>query len=226
MSCLLLSFLLSFLSLSLFLRQRISDSSRAFKALILAMIELKQCAICRLIPRRGVVARFVALVPQPEKADEQGGIIQPAGMWMVFLPFADDIRKLKFEPTPIADDRLKLAAKKVVDKLTLPELPTIPNPALQKHYAVIQAVALQERLPEQVSAIESEQRESPCSYVHLHNTRNLNSHLLDLLHLFDSHLYVDLFFIYLVFSFLFCFLARWKIYCSQMKLVCRNTIIC
>ena len=41
---------------------------------------------------------------------------------MIFLPYADDVRNLKFEPTPIATDELIVDAKKIVEKLTVKSL--------------------------------------------------------------------------------------------------------
>ncbi len=51
----------------------------------------------------------------------------------------------------ILDDNLKLQAKKVVDALKLPgkfDSTQISNPALQKHYSIVQAIALDEPMPE------------------------------------------------------------------------------
>ena len=81
---------------------QVTDSCKAFKAILGAMTTLKQIAICRLIYRKGSVPRFVALQPQIAKIDPDGGeVIQSPGFNMIFLPYADDIRNLKFEPTPI-----------------------------------------------------------------------------------------------------------------------------
>jgi hypothetical protein len=51
-----------------------------------------------------------------------GEVIQPPGFNMIFLPYADDVRNLKFEPTPIATDELIVDAKKIVEKLTVKSL--------------------------------------------------------------------------------------------------------
>lgn len=127
---------------------QVADSSRAFKALLLGMHQLRQIAICRLIYRKGSVPRFVALVPQMAKIDsDTGEVLQAPGFNLIFLPYADDIRNLKFEPTPIATEELIVDAKKIVEKLTVKSLPLIQNPVLQQHYRVIQAIALGEREP-------------------------------------------------------------------------------
>lgn len=127
-----------------------TDSAKAFKALLIAMSELKQVAICRLIYRRGSIPRFVALLPQMAKIDpDDGEVLQAPGMNLIFLPYADDIRSLRFDPTPIATPQLIDDAKKVVAKLTVKSLPRISNPVLQKHYRVIQAIALEEEPPQE-----------------------------------------------------------------------------
>lgn len=159
----------------------VTDSARAFKALLMAMTSMRQIAICRLIYRKGTVPRFVALVPQVAKVDpgqcnhqarggeggqrcrhkavgivaawhessvarfrfsfdsglfgvfivvfpifflfaDGGEVIQPPGFNMIFLPYADDVRNLKFDPTPIATDELIVDAKKIVEKLTVKSL--------------------------------------------------------------------------------------------------------
>jgi hypothetical protein len=101
----------------------VTDSNKAFKALLHAMASLKQLAICRLVYRKGSVPRFVALLPQLAKIDpETGEVLQPPGLNMIFLPYADDMRNLRFEPTPIATDELIIDAKKIVEKLTVKSL--------------------------------------------------------------------------------------------------------
>ena len=68
--------------------ERCNGSTLAFNALIQAMTQLKQFAVCRYIFRKVSVPRFVALVAQNEDPEKN---IDP-GMNMIFLPYADDIR--------------------------------------------------------------------------------------------------------------------------------------
>lgn len=51
--------------------EQFTESSKAFKALLFGMAELKQMAICRLIYRKGSIPRFVALMPQLPKIDPE-----------------------------------------------------------------------------------------------------------------------------------------------------------
>jgi ATP-dependent DNA helicase 2 subunit 1 len=131
----------------------IIGSTTVFHALLKAMEELQQVAICRLIYRRGSPPRFVALFPQLEKLDHVGNQLQPPGFHLVFLPYSDDIRKIPTYPTAIAEETLQRKARKIVEALHLPgkfNSALIPNPSLQKHYQVIQALALEESAPQEV----------------------------------------------------------------------------
>jgi ATP-dependent DNA helicase 2 subunit 1 len=131
----------------------IKGSTAAFHALLLACAEMQQVMIARLIYRRLSIPRFVALLPQLETFDSLGNQETSPGFHLVFLPYADDLRNLNYEATPITDEPLKLSAKKVVDALKLPikfDSTAISNPALQKHYTVVQAIALEEDMPEEV----------------------------------------------------------------------------
>ncbi len=107
--------------------------------------------VARLIYRKNGQPRFVACVPQKEEFDADGVQTKPPGMHMIFLPFADDIRSLKLPPTAIAEPELIDKAKSVVRALKINFTPTdFENPALQKHYANVQALALDEAAPQEV----------------------------------------------------------------------------
>jgi hypothetical protein len=65
---------------------------------------------------------------------------------MVFLPYNDDLRDLKFPPNVVATAPLVHLAKQVVHKMFIFnngwDRYAFENPALQKHYATLQACAL------------------------------------------------------------------------------------
>ena len=137
----------------------VRGSTRAFSALLSAMLELQQFAVCRLIAKRGSLLRFVALLPQAEKVDDDGRLVVAGGMHMVFLPYADDMRDVRLErrddgeekdEVDELDEQLKEKAKGIISKMLLREYDpsTTFNPALQRHYAGLQAMALQEPLDE------------------------------------------------------------------------------
>ena len=138
----------------------VRGSTRAFSALLSGMLELQQYAVCRLIAKRGSLLRFVALLPQAEKVDDDGRLVVAGGMHMVFLPYADDMRDIRLERREEAaegeekeDDvheQLKVKAKAIMVKMATSHFDPGDtfNPALQRHYAGLQAMALQEELLE------------------------------------------------------------------------------
>ena len=137
----------------------VRGSTRSFSALLSGMLELQQYAVCSLIAKRGSLLRFVALLPQAEKVDKDGRLVVAGGMHMVFLPYADDMRDVRLqrreqdsgeEERSDADEQLKDKAKAIMHKMTIREYDpsSIFNPALQRHYAGLQAMALQEALDE------------------------------------------------------------------------------
>ena len=72
---------------------------------------------------------------------------------MVYLPYSDDIRKLVFEEMPKANNPQTEVAKKIVAKLELKNFSPkdYENPALQKHYANLQALALDKSQPDEIT---------------------------------------------------------------------------
>mmetsp|Transcript_33489 Transcript_33489/g.72324 ORF Transcript_33489/g.72324 Transcript_33489/m.72324 type:complete len:594 (-) Transcript_33489:1080-2861(-) len=130
-------------------------SCRLFLAFHEQMRAGGQVAICSYAATRGTAsgADLVALVPQQEARDSFGNQVEPPGMWVIFLPYADDMRypELLFRTKK---DHVSKASSDQVDKalalvraLQLPEdfeCDQVPNPSLQRHYEVLQAVALGE----------------------------------------------------------------------------------
>nr|DBA18276.1 TPA: hypothetical protein GDO54_016545 [Pyxicephalus adspersus] len=95
----------------------VSGSSTFFHALLIKCLEKQVMAICRYIPRRNTPPRFVALVPQEEKLDEDNIQIKPPGFNLIFIPFADDIRKVKGPDKVPASDEQVDKMKEIVNKL-------------------------------------------------------------------------------------------------------------
>eukprot|EP00455_Lapot_gusevi_P033994 TRINITY_DN3735_c0_g1_i2.p1 TRINITY_DN3735_c0_g1~~TRINITY_DN3735_c0_g1_i2.p1 ORF type:complete len:468 (+),score=130.90 TRINITY_DN3735_c0_g1_i2:98-1405(+) len=124
---------------------RVKGSTVACHALLKAMKNLGMWALARFVGRGVSIPRFVALLPQEEVNDERG--YQPPGFNMVYLPYADDVRKPKVEPTPIADASVVEAAKQVINQLHIIDFDcrNFSNPVLQRHYGVLQALALDEK---------------------------------------------------------------------------------
>lgn len=129
-------------------------STRVFAALWQKLLKDKTTGVAWYIARRNASPILVAVLPSDEKLDElTGGQVIPQGLWLYPIPFADDIRSTPDTPKPIvAPDALVDEMRKVVQQLQLPKAiydpARYPNPSLQWHYKILQAIALDEELPE------------------------------------------------------------------------------
>ncbi|XP_074659916.1 X-ray repair cross-complementing protein 5-like [Tubulanus polymorphus] len=127
----------------------IKGSTTMFSALLQKTLEKNVIAICLYTPRKNTPPKFVALLPQAEELDDQRVQITPPGFHVIFLPFADDLRTLKFEEMPRANTEQIEKAKDVIKKLSFKfSSDEFENPALQKYYANLEALALERDEPE------------------------------------------------------------------------------
>ncbi|CAD5120731.1 DgyrCDS9292 [Dimorphilus gyrociliatus] len=130
-----------------------SGSTNLFSALLRRCLKRNVFALCRFTARKNAFPRFVALVPQEEERDEQGVQQVPSGFHAIFLPFSDDFRKIKAVEDPITanSDQVE-AAKQLISSLNIPfQLDMIENPALQTHFANVEAIALDRDMPDKVT---------------------------------------------------------------------------
>lgn len=131
-------------------------STRVFSALWQKLLDSKKMAIAWYIPRKNAVPRIVAILPSEKPSDEDSGTYYlPAGLWLYPLPFVDDMRDLnpiKQKHVVRASDELRDQMRTIVQNLSLPkgvyDPEKYPNPALQYHYKILQAMALEEELPD------------------------------------------------------------------------------
>merc|ERR1712137_1316770 len=108
-------------------------------------------AIARFTQRDNTAPYMVALLPQLEQFDDDGSQLTPPGFHVVYLPYADDIRRLTLPKTQRASADQVEKAKQVVKKLRIRfDSRSFENPMLQKHYATLQALALDR---EQIEAV-------------------------------------------------------------------------
>lgn len=117
------------------------------------MLAKDRVAIVRFVPRTSSQVKFAALLPQAEAYDEDN-FQTPPGFNLVFLPFADDVRKLATvkptEKTPV-DRNQVINAKLLIKSLTTEfDARNFENPDLQTFYANLQTIALGEDEPEEV----------------------------------------------------------------------------
>jgi len=129
----------------------IKGSTTLFAAFLDRMLSRNKIAIARFVPRDNAMPRFVALVPQEEEFDEDGTQMVPPGLHVVYLPYCDDIRELNLEKAKPANEEQLTTAKQVVKKLRIRfDSRSFENPILQKHYAALQALALEREVVEAV----------------------------------------------------------------------------
>ncbi|TQS33171.1 hypothetical protein Golomagni_06492, partial [Golovinomyces magnicellulatus] len=129
-------------------------STRVFTSLWQKLLKDEKVAIAWCVVRSNAQPMLAAIMPSKSQSDPESGTpFLPAGLWIYPLPFADDLRDLK--PTgPLAQssDDLKTKMRTIVQQLQLPKAVfnplKYPNPALQWHYKILQALALEEEVPE------------------------------------------------------------------------------
>ena len=140
-------------------------STRVFSALHQKLVKSNLMALTWFIARRNAAPVVAALIPTWTGPDDDSkpniaGVSMtgcPQGLHLIPLPFADDIRQNPPMPqgeNPLrAPDSLVNRMRDVVRQLSLPkgiyDPSKYPNPALQWHYRILQALALEEDLPEQ-----------------------------------------------------------------------------
>ncbi|CAL0316302.1 unnamed protein product [Lupinus luteus] len=125
-----------------------------FVALHRSMIQLNRFALA--FYGSSSRPQVVALIAQDEVI-QSGGQIEPPGIHMIYLPYSDDIRLIeeRFSDSSgmvpkASDDQIKKAAD-LIKRIDLKDFSVcqFANPALQRHYAVLQALALEEdEIPE------------------------------------------------------------------------------
>jgi ATP-dependent DNA helicase 2 subunit 1 len=128
-------------------------STRVFSALQQKLVKDKKMGLVWYIARRNAAPTLAALIPGVEKTNEDGEQTMPPGLWLVPLPFADDIRQFPTPPeAPLkTTDELTDKMRVIIEQLQLPkgvyDPAKYPNPDLQWFYRILQALALEEELP-------------------------------------------------------------------------------
>lgn len=131
-------------------------STRVFSALWKKLLESDKMGIAWYIPRKNAVPQIVAILPSKKQSDDESGTpFLPAGLWLTPLPFVDDLRdltQLRQSNMVRASDELINKMRMIVGNLKLPknmyDPSKYPNPGLQRHYQVLQSIALDEDIPD------------------------------------------------------------------------------
>ncbi|XP_021804842.1 ATP-dependent DNA helicase 2 subunit KU70 isoform X2 [Prunus avium] len=134
--------------------EELIGSTCIFIALHRSMLRLKRFAVA--FYGSSSRPQLVALVAQDEIISA-GGQVEPPGMHMIYLPYSEDIRNTEelhtgsnVAPPHANDDQTRKAAA-LIKRFDLKDFSVFQfaNPALQRHYAVLQALALEEdEIPE------------------------------------------------------------------------------
>ena len=127
-------------------------STRVFSALYQKLLAAHKFALAWFVARRNASPQIVAIIPGDERIDETGEQTLPPGLWLIPLPYADDIRDNPETILAPASDDLIDRMREIIQQLHLPKgrfnPAKYPNPSLQWHYRILQAMALDQDLPE------------------------------------------------------------------------------
>ena len=129
-------------------------STRVFTALWQKLLKDDKMGLAWYIARVNAKPQLVAIIPSNERLDDATKHqVSPAGLWIYPLPFADDIRSPPEMPSPlVSSDNLIDMMRVIIQQLQLPgarfDPIKYPNPSLQWHYRILQAMALDEEIPE------------------------------------------------------------------------------
>uniref|UniRef100_A0AAF5RUT0 ATP-dependent DNA helicase 2 subunit 1 n=2 Tax=Wuchereria bancrofti TaxID=6293 RepID=A0AAF5RUT0_WUCBA len=136
------------------LEKDILGSTRMYRTLYEVCMKQRKMIICRYTQKANVPPKLVALVPQASVAedsskDEFNSKFRYPGFHLIYLPFTEDKRDFSEQMThpdgewPAASKEQIEVAEKLVKKLTSGYFPEkFYNPVLQKHYKVVEALAL------------------------------------------------------------------------------------
>ncbi|PHH64626.1 hypothetical protein CDD81_4237 [Ophiocordyceps australis] len=128
-------------------------SSRVFTALWQKLLRDDKMGIAWCLVRANAQPILAAVIPSKAAAQGEAELDQlPSGLWLYPLPFADDVREVRPpQGQSQSSDELKTHMRVVVQQLQLPKATYIPakypNPALQWHYRILQAMALEDEVP-------------------------------------------------------------------------------
>uniref|UniRef100_A0A2I3SP19 Ku domain-containing protein n=1 Tax=Pan troglodytes TaxID=9598 RepID=A0A2I3SP19_PANTR len=121
----------------------VNGSSTLFSALLIKCLEKVVIALCRYTPRRNIPPYFVALVSQEEELDDQKIQVTTPGFQLVFLPFADDKRKVPFTEKVMATPEQVDNMKAIIQKLCFTyRSDSFENPVLQQHFGNLEPLIL------------------------------------------------------------------------------------
>ncbi|XP_063679287.1 X-ray repair cross-complementing protein 6-like [Bolinopsis microptera] len=122
-----------------------NGSTDFFVALLKRLHARKMVGMVHCVSREGTPGYIGALLPQLEQRDEDNEQLRPMGFHLIHLPFADDIRKLDYEPSVDPSTAQVDAAKSLVLKLKAKQFSSdlIENPQVLQFNKTLEAIALE-----------------------------------------------------------------------------------
>ena len=127
-------------------------STRVFSALQQKLAKDNKFGLAWFIPRRNAVPTLAAVMRGAERRNKEEEQIMPPGLWIKPLPFADDVREAPDTNIVRAPESVIDQMRLIIQQLQLPggvyDPERYPNPSLQWFYRILQALALEEDLPE------------------------------------------------------------------------------
>lgn len=112
-------------------------STRVFAALQKKLLDDQKIGIAWYVARKNAVPQIAAIIPGAEKLDEVGAQMIPPGLWIMPLPFADDVRQNPETTLIRAPPALVDLMREVVQQLQLPKAvydpSRYPNPCKSTH---------------------------------------------------------------------------------------------
>lgn len=102
-------------------------STRVFSALQQKLLKDQKMAVTWFVARKNATPVIAALIPGEEKLGESGGQVVPPGLWIIQLPYADDIRKKPEMLHVQAPDELTDMMRPIVSQLQLPKAQYNPS---------------------------------------------------------------------------------------------------
>ena len=111
-------------------------STRVFSALHQVLLRDQKMALVWFIPRKNASPVMGAMIPGEEKLDENDVQTVPPGMWILPLPFADDVRQNPETTNIVAPGPLIDKMRPVIQQLQLPKAQydprRYPNPCKRR----------------------------------------------------------------------------------------------
>ena len=95
-------------------------STRVFSALQQKLLKDDKMGLAWFIARRSAAPVIAAIIPGAEKLNDDGEQVLPPGMWIIPLPFADDIRQTPETTLIRSPDPLTNLTRFIVQQLQLP----------------------------------------------------------------------------------------------------------